>query len=415
MSTLSSAVTAPFDVEKIREDFPVLKQTVHGKPLVYLDSAATAQKPTAVVEAIRRFHEVDCANIHRGVHELSQRSTAAYEETRAKVRRFLHAQSSDELIFVRGATEGINLVASTWGRKNLRAGDEIVISAMEHHSNIVPWQMLCEERGAKLRVVPMNERGELLLEEYARLLNPRTRMVAVTHVSNALGTINPVRQMIEMAHHSGALTLIDGAQAAPHMKVDVQALDADFYTFSGHKVFGPTGIGILYGKRALLEAMPPYQGGGDMIKVVTFEKTTYNDLPYKFEAGTPNIAGGIGLGAALDYANRIGLDNIAAWEHSLLEYGTERLSAIPGLRLIGTAHEKAGVLSFVMDGIHPHDIGTVLDNQGVAVRTGHHCAQPVMDFFHVPATTRASLAFYNTPAEIDALAEGIQKVKEIFG
>ncbi|MDE3165281.1 MAG: cysteine desulfurase [Acidobacteriota bacterium] len=415
MSTLSSPVTAPFDVEKIREDFPVLKQTVHGKPLVYLDSAATAQKPTAVVDAIRRFHEVDCANIHRGVHELSQRSTAAYEETRAKVRRFLHAKSSDELIFVRGATEGINLVASTWGRKNLRAGDEIVISAMEHHSNIVPWQMLCEERDAKLRVIPMNERGELLLEEYAKLLNPRTRMVAVTHVSNALGTINPVQQMIEMAHHAGALTLIDGAQATPHMKVDVQALDADFYTFSGHKVFGPTGIGILYGKRALLEAMPPYQGGGDMIKVVTFEKTTYNDLPYKFEAGTPNIAGGIGLGAALDYANRIGLDKIASWEHSLLEYGTERLSAIPGLRLIGTAREKAGVLSFVMDGIHPHDIGTVLDNQGVAVRTGHHCAQPVMDFFHVPATTRASLAFYNTPAEIDALAAGIQKVKEIFG
>ncbi|MBS1857543.1 MAG: cysteine desulfurase [Acidobacteria bacterium] len=414
MSTLSSAVTATFDVEKIREDFPVLKQTVHGKPLVYLDSAATAQKPTAVVDAIRRFHEVDCANIHRGVHELSQRSTAAYEETRAKVRRFLHANSSDELIFVRGTTEGINLVTSTWGRKNVQAGDEIVISAMEHHSNIVPWQMLCEERGATLRVIPMNERGELLLEEYEKLLTPRTRMVAVAHVSNALGTINPVRQMIEMAHKAGALTLIDGAQATPHMKVDVQALDADFYAFSGHKVFGPTGIGILYGKRKLLEGMPPYQGGGDMIKVVTFEKTTYNDLPYKFEAGTPNIAGGIGLGAALDYVNKLGLDHIAAWEHSLLEYGTERLSAIPGLRLIGTAREKAGVLSFVMDGIHPHDIGTVLDNLGVAVRTGHHCAQPVMDFFHVPATTRASLAFYNTPAEIDALAAGILKVKEIF-
>lgn len=414
MSTLSSAVTATFDVEKIREDFPVLKQTVHGKPLVYLDSAATAQKPTAVVDAIRRFHEVDCANIHRGVHELSQRSTAAYEETRAKVRRFLHAKSSDELIFVRGTTEGINLVTSTWGRKNVQAGDEIVISAMEHHSNIVPWQMLCEERGATLRVIPMNERGELLLEEYEKLLTPRTRMVAVAHVSNALGTINPVRQMIEMAHKAGALTLIDGAQATPHMKVDVQALDADFYAFSGHKVFGPTGIGILYGKRKLLEGMPPYQGGGDMIKVVTFEKTTYNDLPYKFEAGTPNIAGGIGLGAALDYVNKLGLEHIAAWEHSLLEYGTERLSAIPGLRLIGTAREKAGVLSFVMDGIHPHDIGTVLDNLGVAVRTGHHCAQPVMDFFHVPATTRASLAFYNTPAEIDALAAGILKVKEIF-
>jgi len=414
MSTLSSAVTASFDVEKIREDFPVLKQSVHGKPLVYLDSAATAQKPYQVVEAIRRFHEVDCANIHRGVHELSQRSTAAYEETRSKVRRFLHARSKDELIFVRGTTEAINLVTATWGRRNIQAGDEIVISAMEHHSNIVPWQMLCEEKGAKLRVIPMNERGELLLEEYEKLLNPRTRMVAVAHVSNALGTINPVRQIIEMAHRAGALALIDGAQSAPHMKVDVHALDADFYAFSGHKVFGPTGIGILYGKRKLLDAMPPYQGGGDMIKVVTFEKTTYNDVPYKFEAGTPNIAGGIGLGAALDYIQKLSPDHIAAYEHQLLEYGTERLSEIPGLRLIGTAREKASVLSFVIDGIHPHDIGTILDQQGIAVRTGHHCAQPVMDFFHVPATTRASLAVYNTAAEIDTLVAGIHKVKEIF-
>ena len=414
MSTLSSAVTASFDVEKIREDFPVLKQSVHGKPLVYLDSAATAQKPYQVVEAIRRFHEVDCANIHRGVHELSQRSTAAYEETRSKVRRFLHARSKDELIFVRGTTEAINLVTATWGRRNIQVGDEIVISAMEHHSNIVPWQMLCEEKGAKLRVIPMNERGELLLEEYEKLLNPRTRMVAVAHVSNALGTINPVRQIIEMAHRAGALALIDGAQSAPHMKVDVHALDADFYAFSGHKVFGPTGIGILYGKRKLLDAMPPYQGGGDMIKVVTFEKTTYNDVPYKFEAGTPNIAGGIGLGAALDYIQKLSPDHIAAYEHQLLEYGTERLSEIPGLRLIGTAREKASVLSFVIDGIHPHDIGTILDQQGIAVRTGHHCAQPVMDFFHVPATTRASLAVYNTAAEIDTLVAGIHKVKEIF-
>ncbi len=414
MSTLSSAVTAPFDVDRIREDFPVLKQTVHGQPLVYLDSAATAQKPYAVIEAIRHFHEVDCANIHRGVHELSQRSTAAYEETRSKARRFLHARSKDELIFVRGTTEGINLVTATWGRKNVQAGDEIVISAMEHHSNIVPWQMLCEEKGAKLRVIPMNERGELLLDEYEKLLNPRTRMVAVAHVSNALGTINPVRQIIEMAHKAGALTLIDGAQSAPHMKVDVQALDADFYTFSGHKVFGPTGIGILYGKRKLLDAMPPYQGGGDMIKVVTFEKTTYNDVPYKFEAGTPNIAGGIGLGAALDYIQKLSPDQVAAYEHQLLEYGTERLSEIPGLRLIGTARQKASVLSFVIEGIHPHDIGTILDKQGIAVRTGHHCAQPVMDFFHVPATTRASLAVYNTAAEIDALVAGIYKVKEIF-
>ncbi len=414
MSTLSSVVSAGFDVERIREDFPVLKQKVHGKPLVYLDSAATAQKPSVVIEAIRRFYEVDCANIHRGVHELSQRSTAAYEETRSKAKRFLNARRSSELIFVRGTTEGINLVASSWGRSNLKPGDEIVISAMEHHSNIVPWQMLCEEKGAQLRVIPMNDRGELLLEEYEKLLGPRTRMVAVAHVSNALGTINPVQQMIAMAHRAGALTMIDGAQATPHMKVDVQALDADFYTFSGHKVFGPTGIGILYGKTKLLNAMPPYQGGGDMIRTVTFEKTTYNDLPYKFEAGTPNIAGGIGLGAALDYAAGIGIDRIAAYEHDLVTYGTEALAAIPGLRLIGTAREKAAVLSFVIDGIHPHDIGTVLDRQGIAVRTGHHCAQPVMDRFQVPATTRASLAFYNTAAEMDALAAGLLKVKEIF-
>ena len=418
MSTLSKQVTehgtGGFDVEQIREDFPVLKQNIHGKPLVYLDSAATAQKPFAVIDAIRRFHEVDCANIHRGVHELSQRSTAAYEETRSKARRFLNARTKEELIFVRGTTEGINLVTGTWGRRNVKAGDEIIISAMEHHSNIVPWQMLCEETGATLRVVPMNERGELLMDEYAKLLNPRTKMVAVTHVSNALGTINPVGEVIEMAHKVGALTLIDGAQATPHMKVDVQALDADFYTFSGHKVFGPTGIGILYGKMALLNAMPPYHGGGDMIRVVTFAKTTYADVPYKFEAGTPNIAGGIGLGAALDYANKLGVDRIAAYEHALLAYGTERLSEIPGLRLIGTAREKASVLSFVMEGIHPHDIGTLLDRQGIAVRTGHHCAQPVMDFFNVPATTRASLAFYNTFAEIDALVAGLNKVREVF-
>jgi cysteine desulfurase/selenocysteine lyase len=414
MSTLTSVISAGFDVEKIREDFPVLKQKVHGMPLVYLDSAATAQKPFAVIDAIRRFHEVDCANIHRGVHELSQRSTAAYEETRSKAKRFLNSRTKNELIFVRGTTEGINLVSSAWGRKNVKAGDEIIISAMEHHSNIVPWQMLCEEKDARLRVIPMNDRGELILEEYEKLLGPRTRMVAVTHVSNALGTINPVRQIIEMAHRAGALALIDGAQAAPHMKVDVQALDADFYTLSGHKIFGPTGIGILYGKTKLLNAMPPYQGGGDMIRTVTFEKTTYADLPYKFEAGTPNIAGGIGMGAALDYMTQIGIDRIAAYEHELLVYGTEALSQIPGLRLIGTAKEKAAVLSFVIEGIHPHDIGTVLDRQGIAVRTGHHCAQPVMDWFHVPATTRASMAFYNTTAEIDALAAGLIKVKEIF-
>jgi cysteine desulfurase / selenocysteine lyase len=414
MSTVSSQTAPVLDVDKIRAEFPVLRQTIHGKPLVYLDSAATGQKPWSVIEAIRRFHEVDCANIHRGVHELSQRSTAAYEETRSKVRRFLNARNKNELIFVRGTTEAVNLVASSWGRKGLREGDEVVISAMEHHSNIVPWQMLCEANQAKLRVIPMNERGELILEEYEKLLNPRTRMVAVTHVSNALGTINPVKQMIEMAHRAGALVLIDGAQAAPHVKIDVQALDADFYAFSGHKVFGPTGIGVLYGKAKLLNMMPPYQGGGDMIRTVTFEKTTYNDLPYKFEAGTPNIAGGIGLGAALDYATHIGLDKIAAYEHELLAYGTGKLLEIPGLRLIGTAAEKAAVLSFVMEGIHPHDIGTVLDRQGIAVRTGHHCAQPVMDFFGIPATTRASLAVYNTFAELDALALGLRKVKEVF-
>ena len=415
MSTPRSMLETGFDVEKVREDFPVLKQTIHAKPLVYLDSAATAQKPFVVIDAIRKFHEVDCANIHRGVHELSQRSTAAYEETRGKAKRFLNARSRSEVIFVRGTTEGINLVASTWGRQNVSKGDEIIISALEHHSNIVPWQMLCEEKDATLRVIPMNDRGELILEEYEKLLGPRTRLVAVGHVSNALGTINPVRAIIDMAHRVGALALIDGAQAAPHMKIDVGLLDADFYTFSGHKVFGPTGIGVLYGKAKLLDAMPPYQGGGDMIRTVTFEKTTYNDVPYKFEAGTPNIAGGIGMGAALDYVTNLGLDRIAAYEHELLVYGTQLLSRIPGLRMIGTAREKAAVLSFVIDGIHPHDIGTVLDRMGIAVRTGHHCAQPVMDWFRIPATTRASLAFYNTTSELDALADGLRKVKEVFG
>ncbi|MGA2143437.1 MAG: cysteine desulfurase [Bryobacteraceae bacterium] len=414
MSALSTDILTAFDVEKLREDFPVLKQQIHGKPLVYMDSAATAQKPYAVIEAIRRFYEVDCANIHRGVHELSQRSTAAYEQTRTRAREFLNAASDAEIVFVRGTTEAVNLVASSWGHRNVKAGDEIVISAMEHHSNIVPWQMLCEARDARLRVIPMSDRGELILEEYEKLLNPRTRMVAVAHISNALGTVNPVAEMIAMAHRAGALALIDGAQAAPHLAVDVRALDADFYAFSGHKVLGPTGIGILYGKQALLEDMPPYQGGGDMIRTVTFEKTTYADLPYKFEAGTPNIAGGIGLGAALEYIGRVGIERIAAWEHELLRYGTEQLERIPGLRIIGTARRKAAVLSFVIDGIHPHDIGTVLDLDGIAVRTGHHCAQPVMDRFRVPATTRASLAFYNTIAEIDKLVQGIHKVKEVF-
>jgi len=414
MSTLTSPPLAGFDVEKIREDFPVLRQKIHGKPLVYLDSAATAQKPQQVIDAIVKFYSVDCANIHRGVHELSQRSTAAYEETRIKVKKFLNARTKSEIIFVRGTTEGINLVSHSWGRKNLREGDEIVIAGLEHHSNIVPWQLLCEEKGASLRVIPFDDRGELILEVYEKLLGPRTRMVAVGHVSNALGTINPVKQIIEMAHGVGALALVDGAQAVPHMKVDVQALDADFYTFSGHKLFGPTGIGVLYGKTKLLNAMPPYQGGGDMIRTVTFEKTTYNDLPYKFEAGTPDIAGGIGLGAAIDYVNRIGIEKIQAYEHELLVHGTEVLNTVPGLQIVGNAREKAAVISFVLEKIHPHDIGTVLDRMGIAVRTGHHCAQPVMDRYQVPATTRASMAFYNTMAELDYLAAGVKKVKEMF-
>jgi cysteine desulfurase/selenocysteine lyase len=414
MLTVDTGLDSTLDVKKIRQDFPVLSQTIHGKPLVYLDSAATAQKPHAVIDAMRRFHEVDCANIHRGVHELSQRSTASYENTRLTAMRYLNASSETELIFVRGTTEAINLVAAAWGRKTVKPGDEIIISALEHHSNIVPWQMLCEETGGLLRFIPIDDRGELILEAYEKILNPRTRMVAVAHVSNALGTINPVRPIIDMAHRMGALALIDGAQAVPHMKVDVRALDADFYAFSGHKLFGPTGIGMLYGKANLLESMPPYQGGGDMIRTVTLEKTTYNDLPYKFEAGTPNIAGGIGLGAAFDYVSGVGLEAIAAYEHELLLYGTELLEQIPGLRIIGTAREKAAVLSFVMEGVHPHDIGTVLDRMGIAVRTGHHCAQPVMDRFGIPATTRASLAFYNTVAELDQLGAGLKKVQEMF-
>jgi cysteine desulfurase/selenocysteine lyase len=411
----SPATHAAFDVAKVREDFPALAQKIHGKPLVYLDNAATSQKPRAVIAAIVKFYEEDCANIHRGVHELSQRSTKAYEQTRAKVKRFLNAHSTKEIVFLRGTTEGINLVAHTWGHEHIRQGDEIIVAGLEHHSNIVPWQMLCEAAGATLRVIPIDERGDLVMDEYARLLNSRTRLVAAGHVSNALGTINPVAKIIRMAHEAGAVALIDGAQAVPHMKVDVQALDADFYAFSGHKLFGPTGIGALYGKESLLESMSPYQGGGDMIRSVTFEKTTYNELPYKFEAGTPDIAGGIGLGAAIDYVNEIGIENIQAYEHELLVYATEKLSEIPGLRIIGTAREKAAVISFVIEGIHPHDIGTVLDRQGIAVRTGHHCAQPVMDRYQIPATTRASFAFYNTMAEVDALSDGIRKVQEVFG
>jgi cysteine desulfurase/selenocysteine lyase len=403
-----------FDVGRIRADFPLLRQQIHGKPLVYLDNAATSQKPQAVIETLTRYYAEENSNVHRGVHLLSERATEAYEAGRATVQRFLNAADTREIIFVRGATEGINLVAQSYGRASIKPGDEIIISWMEHHSNIVPWQMLCEDKGAVLRVVPINDDGEVLLDEYARLLNPRTKFVALVHVSNALGTINPVKQMIEMAHRQRVPVLLDGAQAVAHLPVDVQELDCDFYVFSGHKVLGPTGIGILYGKADFLEGMPPYQGGGDMILSVTFEKTRYNTLPYKFEAGTPHIAGVVGLGAALDYLRGIGLDRIAAYEQALLAYGTAVLSAIPGLRLIGTAKEKAGVLSFVLDGIHAHDIGTILDQEGIAIRAGHHCAMPVMERFGVPATARASLAFYNTRGELDALGRAIGKAIELF-
>jgi len=403
------------DVARIRRDFPILHQRVHGKPLVYLDNAATTQKPQAVIDAITRYYTTDNANVHRGVHTLSQRATEAYEAARVTAQHFLNAAESCEIIFVRGATEGINLVAHSYGRDHVGAGDEIVITAMEHHSNIVPWQMLCEEKGARLRVAPINDAGELLLDQYERLLNPKTKLVAVSHISNALGTINPVRRLIELAHARGIPVLVDGAQAAPHLKIDVRALDADFYVFSSHKLFGPTGFGVLYGKRALLEAMPPYQGGGDMILAVTFEKTIYNALPYKFEAGTPHISGAIGMGAAIQYLAGVGLDAIMSYEADLLAYATARLAAIPGVKIIGTAKEKAGVVSFVMDSAHAHDVGTILDQEGIAIRTGHHCAMPIMERFGVPSTARASLAFYNTREEIDALAKGVLKVREVFG
>ena len=403
-----------FDVRKIREDFPILKQKMHGKPLVYLDNAATSQKPQAVIDALVNYYTQYNANIHRGVYLLSERSTQAYEDARVKLQRFLNAAEAREIVYVRGSTEGINLVAQTYGRQHISAGDEILITAMEHHSNIVPWQMLCEEKGARLRVGPINDRGELILDEFEKLMSERTRLVSVAHVSNALGTINPVKQIVEMAHARNIPVLIDGAQAAPHMKIDVRALDCDFYAISGHKLFGPTGIGALYGKASLLESVPPYQGGGDMILNVTFEKTIYNHIPNKFEAGTPNIAAAIGWGAALDYLTRVGMENVSSYEHALLTYATEALGQIPGVRLIGTAREKAGVISFLLEGIHPHDVGTVLDQEGIAVRTGHHCAQPVMERFGVPATVRASLAFYNTKQEINALAAGLEHVKAMF-
>jgi cysteine desulfurase/selenocysteine lyase len=401
-----------FDPARVRDDFPALQQKVHGKPLVYLDNAATTQKPRAVLDALNRYYALDNANVHRGVHELSERATRAYEEARAKVQRFLNAAAPREIIFVRGTTEAINLVAQSYGRSKLRPGDEIIISHLEHHSNIVPWQLVCEQTGAVLRVVPINDRGELLLDEYARLLGSRTRLVAVAHVSNALGTVNPVREIIELARRHNVPVLLDGAQAVPHLRVDVQELDCDFYAFSGHKVYGPTGIGVLYGKAELLEAMPPWQGGGDMISSVTFAKTTYNVLPYKFEAGTPHIAGVVGLGAALDYVEEVGRDAVAAHERGLVDYAVERLSAIRGVRLIGTAAERASVVSFVVDDppLSALDVGTRLDLEGVAVRTGHHCCQPVMDRYGIPGTARASFAMYNTAEDVDTLASVLEKV-----
>jgi len=414
MTMIADKTQAFYDAQKMREDFPIFRQLVNGKPLVYLDNAATTQKPQPVLDALTRFYTKECANIHRGVHFLSERATASYETSREKVRHFINAASVQEIVFLRGTTEAINLVAQTYGKTHVGAGDEVLISAMEHHSNIVPWQMLCDEKDARLRIVPITLTGEFVFEQYKKLLGPRTRLVAVTSVSNSLGTINPIREIVRLAHEHNVPVLVDGAQAIQHMPVDVQALDCDFFAFSGHKMYGPTGIGVLYGKERLLEAMPPYQGGGDMIISVTFEKTLYNRLPYKFEAGTPNVAGGIGLGVAIDYLESIGMGRITMNEQDLIAYGTRLLEAIEDLRIIGTAKNKASVLSFVLNGIHPHDIGTILDKEGIAIRTGHHCAQPVMEFFKIPATARASLGLYNTREDIEALLAGIRKVKEVF-
>lgn len=409
------ADVATLDVAAIRAQFPALQQQVHGKPLVYLDNAATTQKPQVVIDAIRRYYEQDNANVHRGVHALSERATAAFEGARRRVRDFLGARSEREVIFTRNATESLNLVARAWGDWRLTPGDEVLITALEHHSNIVPWQQACARTGAVLKVAPIDDNGDVILEEYERLLSPRTRMVAISHLSNALGTINPVEQMIPMARRVGATVLVDGSQAAYHMALDVQALDVDFYVFTGHKVYGPTGIGVLYGREAILTAMPPFLGGGDMISSVTFEHSEWNDLPYKFEAGTPNIADAIALGTALEFLQGVGFEAIGAHESRLLEYGTARLLEVPGLRLVGTARRKASVLSFVFDDIHPHDIGTIVDREGVAIRTGHHCAQPVMDRFCIPATARASLAMYNTTEDIDALIRALDKVRALLG
>jgi cysteine desulfurase / selenocysteine lyase len=410
-----ASLRSGLDVEAIRKDFPILARTVHGQPLVYLDNGATSQKPQVVIDALRRYYAEENSNIHRGVHYLSECATAAYEGAREKIKRFINAPKSQEIIFVRGTTEAINLVAQSYGRAFLKAGDEIIVSAMEHHSNIVPWQILCEQVGARLRVIPINHDGELVMDEYRRLLTEKTKFVSVTHISNALGTIVPVKEVVALARERGVPVMLDGAQAAPHLKLDVQEIGCDFYAFSGHKLFGPTGVGVLFGRSELLERMPPYQGGGDMISLVTFEKTHYNVLPYKFEAGTPHIAGGIGLGAAIDYLGELNWEQVVSHEQDLLAYATDALLTIPGLKIIGTAKEKAGVISFVFDHVHAHDVGTILDQEGVAVRTGHHCAMPVMQRFGVPATTRASFAFYNTREEVDALKKAIHRVLRVFG
>lgn len=409
-------MTDPYDVQAIRADFPILSREVNGKPLVYLDNAATTQKPQSVIDAITTYYTDYNSNIHRSSHLLAELATRGYEGARVKIKNFLNAADAHEIIFTRNATESINLIAQTWGRQNIHEGDEILVSEMEHHCNIVPWQMLCAERGARLRVIPITDDGELRMDEYAALLNNRTKFVGICHMSNALGTVNPVGEVIRLAHARGIPVLVDAAQSAYHIPIDVQELDADFLVFSGHKLYGPTGIGVLYGKRAFLEAMPPWQGGGDMIETVSFtEGTTYNEIPYKFEAGTPHIAGAIGLGAAIDYLTALGMDNIAAYEHTLTAYGTEALSAVPGLKIIGTARDKASVFSFTLGDIHPYDIGSLLDEQGIAIRTGQHCAHPVLQRMGVSATARASLALYNTPAEIDALVTGLARVRKMFG
>ena len=408
------ALSPGLDLNGIRADFPILHQEIRGRPLIYLDNGATVQKPQVVIDTVSRFYREGNANVHRGVHTLSQRATEAFEGARAKVQRFINAAHSREVVFVRGTTEAINLVAQSYGRTHIRSGDEVLITELEHHANIVPWQLLCQQTGASLRVAPIDDQGDVIFEEYVKLLGERTRLVAVSHVSNALGTINPVRRMIEAAHEHGAPVLVDGAQAAPHMAIDVQALDSDFYAFSGHKVYGPTGIGVLYGKAALLEAMPPYQGGGEMIRRVTFEETQYAPVPFKFEAGTPNVAGVVGLGAAVDYVCGIGLEAIAAHEATLLHHATGALTELGGIRIIGTAREKASLLSFLVEGAHAHDIGTIMDHHGIAIRAGHHCAMPVMQHFGVPATARASFAMYNTLDEVNALVAGVRKVQELF-